>query len=444
MRYRAYLRDGTNVGVSGSSEQEALDNAYEQYGEEPLRLVSEKDVMDKNIQDAQAQVYQQENPAMSTAYPYTAKNPGSNIAAVKDGFSMPGRLLTTIGDSTFEDMKITSEEHAKNGNPFLEYLTSPTTGAITTATLPFIAAASAPAAAMFAVPAAAGIAAGYGFEEGSQYGLDDAGIELLASAVGAALPLGGAKLARTTVIRALAEKGITPTKEIMDKIMDRVMEHLKRSGSLKSAGSKVGAEYSGKIAKDARISYQNAIPPKEEAIGQIRSGMSGKMTAQQAMANEQRMNSLYQKLDYINQNSVPTPDNPMGYMSPESIRSSLQDLLVEYRDLPEAVEVIRKTFSSTYRSPHSMAVEEIVTGRPVPGANMVPWEDLAPGIAVGRALESGVPAQIIPTRWIPDFPVIEGGLEKVGPRSAIRATKVAYPIPATLGQLYGPNEDQVP
>ena len=401
---------------------------------ESLRAAGSPEVMQKKIQEGSRQQIEQEYPALSMAFPYSAQEPGSIKAGAMDIVTMPGRAVSAAINGSLDAMKTVSEEHAKQGNPFQAYLTSPATGgavagAIGALTLPV----SGPVAllASAGLPAV-GALAGQQAEAGD-VGASDIALEAALASIGAAIPVVGGAISRAAVVRALVEKGIAPTKEVVAK----AMRYINRSLSMKSAGKKMGAEYAGELAKDTRVAFPSRMPEKGEAIGQIRSGMSGKMTAQQAMANEQRMNSLYQKLDYIDKNFM---DN----MSPESLSGTVKELLIEYGDMPEAVEVIRKMFSKTYTDPYTEAIMG-AAGKVYAPANPASWEGIAPGFATGKAMEAGLQAPILPKRALAAIPAGLGGtLGEVGPYSALRSSQVLYPIPATLGQLYGPNEDQVP
>lgn len=355
-------------------------------------VAQENAEMPGNIVEARSEAIPE---GMSALLPYSSEElaqtgESSFTSAVKDVFSMPGRFLSTGMDADLEEMKRTSEN---TKNPFAAALKSPVTGA-TMALAPVTAGMSLVPG--MATAAGTSLLAGYGLDE--DYGTSNAVLDIvssLLSAAGPAIKAGAAMIGKNQIRKAIIDRGLTPTKELVEQIYQGI---LTQGRNLKASATNVAGQKSGKLASDMDIYALGKGFPKEagEAAGKAvdySAGRTRDITA--AQAAKARIPQLKADIDYLAE--VAKSENGI---SPDRIRQELQKLLQKYGDIPEAIDIISRTLSTSkqgmYRDQLRSALEGAVAKilqRPeavIPVREALPWSNYVNDLAAASAVAEHV------------------------------------------------------
>jgi hypothetical protein len=300
-----------------------------------------------------------------------------SMSTLKDAFSLPGRLMSTSLSPEWDQMAKTSEEYdgiiGKVG-------TSPVTG-VTALAAPFapLAAGLLPASApAWTAPVATGLAEGIvgttaGATMDENYGGSDAaldiGLSLTIPVLGPVIKKIGSNLAKQRIAKILAENNADASPEMVNKIYTRLVQG---GGEMGTNQAKLGKEITDKnlsyMMRDMEPnSFLSDVDTQDEIISDIKSSLGKESTLfkprnlKQATTDIARVQEFFRKQAILKEGL----DRPGwgGFLEPEEYKQHMLDLVQEYSDIPELMDLVQGNLSrASARTPEDIA--SIIAGDP--------------------------------------------------------------------------------
>lgn len=294
----------------------------------------------------------------------TGDSPLLSMTTLKDAFSLPGRFLATGFDQNFDQMSKTSEEYDGMGG---KILTSPVTGATVLAApfAPVIGGAALKVlpkgvqTAKYALPLATGVteglmATGAGASMDDTYGAGsaafDIGTSMAVPFAGPLLRAGAQNLTKSSIKQMLIAQGIEATDDVVNEVFDKFYGANSFFKSNKTIGKDMANKNLSMLLSDMEpgsfLSTSHGLP---EIIGDIQvslgknSHVGAKRTLAEADRDIARVKEFYRKQEMLKEGL----DRPgyAGFFEPGEYEQHMTDLIGEYSDIPELMDVVKGSLS---------------------------------------------------------------------------------------------------
>lgn len=432
MKYRLTFMDGSSVVIDAADRQSALDKGYEEFGEEG----NIEEVLDPNSKEYREKVakrgkeayaemqgkitsnrlasVKEENPFLSSLYPYTAKEmaetgeEGFTTEGFKDVGSLPGRALyQTVNPQS--GIGMTSEELSAQGNTIGAIATDPVLG-WSTALAPLGAAAGGSAALRYGLVKAIPVAEAVGAAVSStvpapflreKYGVKDLGVDALIGLIGGAAGAGLASLPKAVAFKRmrslLAREGI---EGVSDETLEQVYTGIygtKRATSKTASGAaersaervsrNLEPQYSGPDAASRETARELILQPSEfdkvsTALAQ-RAMLSPKdpmhLTDKAVRGYTSRLNAARKRYSDIIEKAHKGVNG--AYYDPEAWQQAIGDVLSDVKDIPGAVEMLAGGLSKGSQLRPSFELEQLIYSPDVQ-SEFLPMIEPRPGDAL--------------------------------------------------------------
>lgn len=383
-----------------------------------IRSAQSKEEMDKQILEARENelpsAYKIIAPSSSKDIIQTGESPVLSGSTLKDAFSLPGRFLSTAGESDFSSMEKPSEER----EGFLSQLaTSPVVGA-TLLSMP-VAGASAPVVAqalpkvlqgIWTTPVVegvldAGVAVGSGASMDPRYGGSDVVLDAVTSAFPAAGPIfkaWGKTRSIEAIEKVLKEKGIPYTPEDLSM----VYENTRFPKSTKTFAKELRQEGISDITKNFKgkdIGRYKFIPEAsnsesrptslDQAIKNVKTSLYNKLRTGDEAARDIAKIEAFKKGQAL-------LEEGKSVLTPEAYEEGMKNLVEKYGDVPELLEEVQAYIDpkmSMYRT-NTDPLSLDLYGSEFAGEKPSSWTDAYKKARIGSVIEENIAKSKIPTR----------------------------------------------
>ena len=382
------------------------------------RGAQSKEEMEKQILEAREaelpSAYKLIAPSSSRELIAGEDSPVLGTSTLKDAFSLPGRFLSTAGESDFSSMEKPSEER----EGFLSQLaTSPVVGA-TVLSLP-VAGASAPVIAqalpkvlqgIWTTPVVegvidAGVAVGSGLSMDPKYGGSDVAIDAVASAFPAAGPIfkaWGKTRSLEAIEKVLKEKGIPYAPEDLTLIYEKT----KFPKSTKKFGASLREEGLSDITKNLKgkdigkykfipeASFSESRPTSlDRAIENVKASLYDNLrTGDEASRDIAKIEAFKRGQALLEEGKA--------VLTPEAYEKGMSTLIEKYGDVPELLEEVQAYIDpkmARYRT-NTDQLSVDMYGSDFAGEKPSQWTDAYKKARMGSAIEEGIQKSKFPKK----------------------------------------------
>lgn len=382
------------------------------------RGAQSKEEMDKQILEAREaelpSAYKLIAPSSSRELIAGEDSPVLGTSTLKDAFSLPGRFLSTAGESDFSSMEKPSEER----EGFLSQLaTSPVVGA-TVLSLP-VAGASAPVIAqalpkvlqgIWTTPVVegvidAGVAVGSGLSMDPKYGGSDVAIDAVASAFPAAGPIfkaWGKTRSLEAIEKVLKEKGIPYAPEDLTLIYEKTKfpKSTKKFGaSLREEGlsditKNLKGKNTGKYKFIPEASFSESRPTSlDRAIENVKASLYDNLrTGDEASRDIAKIEAFKRGQALLEEGKA--------VLTPEAYEKGMSTLIEKYGDVHELLEEVQAYVDpkmARYRT-NTDQLSVDMYGSDFAGEKPSQWTDAYKKARMGSAIEEGIQKSKFPKK----------------------------------------------